>query len=81
MEDFISFKEIYHHIALAIAIVLGATWSDAIKAKLMDYAIFSRTNGVLLQSVIVTVSLLSILMGCYLVLFSLQKEEDDIDSN
>lgn len=81
MEDFISFKEIYHHIALAIAIVLGATWSDAIKAKLMDYAIFSRTNGVILQSVIVTVSLLFILMGCYLVLFSLQKEEDDIDSN
>uniref|UniRef100_A0A6C0AU11 Uncharacterized protein n=1 Tax=viral metagenome TaxID=1070528 RepID=A0A6C0AU11_9ZZZZ len=73
MEEFISFKDIYHHIALAFAIVLGATWSDTIKDKLSMYTFF---KGGLLQSIIITFLLLGILMICYLILFSLQRRED-----
>ena len=76
MEEFISFKDIYHHIALAIAIVLGATWSDAIKDKLATYTPFKGIQGVFLQSIAVTGVLLVILMVCYGVLFSLQRQED-----
>ena len=76
MEEFISFKDIYHHIALAIAIVLGATWSDAIKDKLATYTQFKGIQGVFLQSIAVTGVLLAVLMGCYVVLFSLQRQED-----
>lgn len=76
MEEFISFKDIYHHIALAIAIVLGATWSDAIKDKLATYTLFKGIQGVFLQSIVITVVLLVILMVCYGVLFSLQRQED-----
>ena len=76
MEEFISFKDIYHHIALAIAIVLGATWSDAIKDKLATYTQFKGIQGVFLQSIAVTGVLLAVLMGCYVILFSLQRQED-----
>ena len=76
MEEFISFKDIYHHIALAIAIVLGATWSETIKDKLSMYTLFKGIKGSFLQSIAVTFVLLTVLMGCYVVLFSLQRQED-----
>lgn len=73
MEEFISFKDIYHHIAIAFAVVLGATWSDMIKDKLSMYTSFKRG---LLQTIIISFVLLGILMICYLILFSLQRRED-----
>jgi len=76
MEEFISFKDIYHHIALAVAIVLGATWSETIKDKLSMYTLFKGIKGSFLQSIAVTFVLLTVLMGCYVVLFSLQRQED-----
>ena len=76
MEEFISFKEIYHHLALAVAIILGTNWSDAIKEKLATYTPFKGIQGIFLQSIAVTIVLLSILMICYGVLFSLQRQED-----
>ena len=76
MEEFISFKEIYHHIALAVAIILGTNWSDAIKEKLATYTPFKGIQGIFLQSIAVTIVLLSILMISYVVLFSLQRQED-----
>jgi hypothetical protein len=76
MEEFISFKDIYHHIALAIAIVLGATWSETIKDKLATFTPFKGIKGGFLQSIAVTLILLALLMGCYVVLFSLQRQED-----
>lgn len=76
MEEFISFKDIYHHIALAIAIVLGATWSETIKDKLSMYTLFKGIKGSFLQSIAVTFVLLAVLMGCYVILFSLQRQED-----
>ena len=76
MEEFISFKDIYHHIALAIAIVLGATWSETIKDKLSMYTLFKSIKGSFLQSIAVTFVLLTVLMGCYVVIFSLQRQED-----
>ena len=76
MEELISFKDIYHHIALAITIVLGATWSDTIKEKFTMYTPFKGIKGGFLQSIAVTFVLLAILMLCYVVLFSLQHQED-----
>ena len=76
IEEFISFKDIYHHIALAIAIVLGATWSETIKDKLSMYTLFKSIKGSFLQSIAVTFVLLTVLMGCYVVIFSLQRQED-----
>ena len=76
MEEFISFKDIYHHIALAITIVLGATWSETIKEKLSMSTLFKGIKGGFLQSIAVTFVLLTVLMGCYIILFSLQRQED-----
>ena len=72
MEEFISFKDIYHHLALAIAIILGSSWADAIKNNLTTYTLFKGIPTILLQSII----LISILILSYHVLLSLQRRED-----
>ena len=43
--EFISFREIYHHIAFSVTIIIGALWSEAIKNKLSTISYFKGING------------------------------------
>jgi hypothetical protein len=74
--EFISFKEIYHHIAFAVTIIIGATWSEAIKNKLSTIRYFKGINGIFMQSAVISGFLLLLLVFCYVVLDYLQKKEE-----
>lgn len=76
--EFISFKDIYHHIAFAVTIIIGATWSEAIKNKLSTISYFQGIKGIFLQSIVITIFLLLLLMLFYFVLNNLQNKEDSL---
>tara|TARA_Y100001970_G_C14127297_1_gene799672 strand:+ start:211 stop:489 length:279 start_codon:yes stop_codon:yes gene_type:complete len=76
--EFISFRDIYHHIAFSITIIIGATWSGAIKDKLSTISYFKGIKGIFLQSLIITLFLLLLLAFFYFVLNHLQIKENSI---
>jgi len=76
--EFISFRDIYHHIAFSITIIIGATWSGAIKDKLSTISYFKGIKGIFLQSLIITLFLLLLLAFFYFILNNLQIRENSI---
>jgi|TARA_Y100000022_G_scaffold84531_1_gene72926 hypothetical protein len=76
--EFISFREIYHHIAFSVTIIIGALWSEAIKNKLSTISYFKGINGNFLQSLIITLFLLLLLIFFYFILNTLQNKEEAI---
>lgn len=76
--EFISFREIYHHIAFSITIIIGALWSEAIKNKLSTISYFKGINGIFLQSIFITAFLLLLLIFFYFILNTLQMKEESI---
>jgi len=76
--EFISFRDIYHHIAFSVTIIIGATWSGAIKDKLSTISYFKGIKGIFLQSLIITLFLLLLLAFFYFVLNHLQIKENSI---